>query len=94
MATYYRNRTTGIIQSHPQSGIGDSLNSDEIGQDGKPLKPHTSLAPSVDEVKRARDLITPKSNPLTEALASSKETREKTTARKPVSGNSKQEGAD
>jgi hypothetical protein len=60
MTAYYRNRTTGLLQSHPKSGLGEFFNSDEIGQDGKPVKPHTSLAPSKDELKRARDLMTDK----------------------------------
>lgn len=54
---YYRNRTTGRVQYHPQSGIGDSLNSDEIAENGKPVKPRTSLAPSSDELRRAKDLL-------------------------------------
>lgn len=39
MTAYYRNRETGIIQAHPVSGIGDSLNSDEVGVDAKPIVP-------------------------------------------------------
>ena len=54
---YYRNRTTGIIQSHPKSGIGDSLNSDEVGQDGKPVKPFVALPITPDKVKKAKSLM-------------------------------------
>jgi|GEM_PF-4449445 len=36
--TYYRNRTTGKIQAHPKSGLGERFNADEVGQDGKPVK--------------------------------------------------------
>lgn len=52
MTAYYRNRETGIVQAHPQSGIGESLNSDEIEDNGKPVKPRTSLAPTKDELKK------------------------------------------
>ena len=38
MTAYYRNRETGIIQQHPKSGLGETFNSDEVGQDGKPVK--------------------------------------------------------
>jgi|GEM_PF-2884362 len=55
--TFYRNRETGLVQSHPKSGIGDSLNADEIGEDAKPVKPYTSLAPSRKEVKAAKGLM-------------------------------------
>jgi hypothetical protein len=54
---YYRHNVTGKTQFHPKSGIGDSLNSVEIGEDGKPVKPRTSLAPSADEIKRAKALL-------------------------------------
>jgi hypothetical protein len=57
MTTYYRNRETDKIQSHPQSGLGESLNADEIGEDGKAVKPRTSLAPSKGELKAASDLL-------------------------------------
>lgn len=39
MTTYYRNRETGIIQSHQVSGLGDFFNSDEVGEDAKPILP-------------------------------------------------------
>lgn len=35
----YKNRETGIVQYHPRSGIGDSLNSDEVSDDSKPVVP-------------------------------------------------------
>jgi len=76
MGTFYRNRETGIIQSHPQSGIGDSLNSDEIGEDGKPVKPFVKLPITPDKVKRAS------------ALAKG----DKTTEANPGIGDSTQEG--
>lgn len=57
MAPYYRNNETGIIQAHPQSGLGDVFNSVEIAEDGKPIKPHTSLAPSADELRSAKQLL-------------------------------------
>lgn len=49
----YKNRETGIIQSHPRSGIGDSLNSDEVGEDSKPVVP---LGASKAETKRRVNL--------------------------------------
>lgn len=55
--THYRNRETGKVFFHPKPGIGDSLNSDEIGEDGKPVKPITSLAPSKTELKAASDAM-------------------------------------
>ncbi len=54
---YYRNDTTGRVQFHPKSGIGKSLGSTEIAEDGKPVKPRTSLAPSSDELRRAKALL-------------------------------------
>jgi hypothetical protein len=60
---YYRNDTTGKVQFHPKSGIGASLGSTEIAEDGKPVKPRTTLAPSADEIKRAKALL--KDNRLT-----------------------------
>lgn len=57
MNTFYRNRETDKVQSHPQSGIGESLNADEIGEDARPVKPRTSLAPSPEEVKAGRALL-------------------------------------
>lgn len=54
---FYRNKTTGLIQHHPVSGIGDSLNSVEIEETGRPIKPRTSKAPSADERRRANQLI-------------------------------------
>lgn len=57
MTAYYRNRVTGIVQAHPKSGIGDSLNSDEIGQDGKPIKPFVALPITKDKIKSAKSLL-------------------------------------
>jgi len=56
MTAFYRNRETGIVQSHPVSGLGESFNSDEIGEDGKPVKPVIPLGASADEAKRLREL--------------------------------------
>jgi hypothetical protein len=56
MTTYYRNRETGLVQPHPKSGIGESLNADEIGEDARPVKPRTSPAPAKAERKAAIDL--------------------------------------
>jgi len=55
--TYYRNRETGRVQFHPKSGLGETFNADEIGEDGKPVKPYTSLAPSKAELKEATQLL-------------------------------------
>ena len=55
--TYYRNRETGLVQYHPTPGLGEDFNSTEIGEDGKSVKPYTSLAPSADELRRAKALI-------------------------------------
>lgn len=54
MSALYRNRTTGIIQRHPVSGIGESLNSDEIGEDGKPF---VKLPITKDKIKQAKNLM-------------------------------------
>lgn len=54
---FYRNNETGKVQFHPKSGIGKSLGSTEIAEDGKPVKPRTSLAPSADEMRRAKALL-------------------------------------
>jgi hypothetical protein len=51
--TFYRNRETGIIQAHPVSGLGETFNSDEVGEDAKPIVP---LGASTDETKRRLDL--------------------------------------
>lgn len=50
---WYRNRETGIIQAHPVSGLGDVFNSDEVGEDAKPVIP---LGAPADETKRRLDL--------------------------------------
>lgn len=54
---YYRNNETGKVQFHPKPGIGASLGSTEIAEDGKPVKPRTSLAPSSDELRSAQALL-------------------------------------
>ncbi len=59
---YYRNRQTGKVQMHPVSGLGDTFNADEIGEDGKTIKPYTSLAPSKTELKEANELLKDKSS--------------------------------
>ena len=94
MGTFYRNRTTGRVQSHPQSGIGDSLNSDEIGQDGKPVKPRTSLAPSKAELKSAKALLKDHTATPIEVAANAAVVAKaaKTTEAKTGTGDSTQEG--
>lgn len=57
MTTFYRNRETGIIVAHPVAGIGDSLNSDEVGEDGKALKPFVALPITPDKIKAAQELM-------------------------------------
>lgn len=57
MTTYYRNRTTGNIQGHPHSGLGESFNSEEVGQDGKPIKPFVKTPITKDKIKRAKSLM-------------------------------------
>ena len=94
--TYYRNRATGKVSFHPKSGLGETFNADEIGEDGKPVKPRTSLAPSADELKRAKELLKDNSGtPLEQAAAEALIERAadtKTTGSKPAAGDSKQEG--
>jgi hypothetical protein len=50
---YYEHNVTGKRSWHPKSGIGDSLNATEIGEDGHAVKPKTSLAPSKEELREA-----------------------------------------
>lgn len=96
MATFYRNRETGKVQSHPKSGIGESLNADEIGEDGKPVKPRTSLAPTTAELKAAKALLKGHASPLETAanqavldrVAAEKAKANKTTDASPGSGDS------
>lgn len=78
MTAYYRNRETGLVQSHPQSGLGEFFNADEIGEDGQTVKPRTSLAPSAKEIKDAKDLMkdhtaNPKTTKATSGSGDSKE---------------------
>ena len=50
MTAYYRNRETDIVQAHPVSGLGETFNSIEVGEDGKPIdgsKPKAKRAPKV-----------------------------------------------
>lgn len=54
--TWYRNRETGIIQHHPVSGLGDAFNSEEVGEDGKPVKPRVPLGASKQETQRLVNL--------------------------------------
>ena len=54
---YYRNRETDIVQWHPQSGLGDFFNSDEIGEDGKPVKPFVTLPITPEKIKDAKSLM-------------------------------------
>ena len=93
MGTYYRNRETGKVQFHPKSGLGETFNADEIGDDGKLVKPRTSLAPTPSEIKAAKELMRDKSaSPLEVAASEALVERATKTTDKPV-GNSKQEGA-
>ena len=61
MTFYYRNRETGLVQPHPTSGLGESLNSDEIGKDGKPVKPYIPLGASPEVIAERVKLL--KGNP-------------------------------
>jgi hypothetical protein len=54
---YYEHNITGNRSFHPVSGLGKTFNATEIGEDGKPVKPKTSLAPSADELKDAKALL-------------------------------------
>lgn len=58
--TLYRNRETGIVQFHPTAGLGDSFNSDEIGEDGKPVKPFVKTPITDDKVRDAKSLMADK----------------------------------
>lgn len=80
MSPFYRNRETGIVQAHPKSGIGNSLNSDEIGQDGKPVKPFVALPITPEKIGKAKGLMRGGG------------TAETTTEAKTGTGDSKQEG--
>lgn len=97
MTAYYRNRETGLVQAHPVSGLGESFNSDEIGEDGKPVKPYTSLAPTADELRAAKALLKdPSANPLDVAaseafLAAATKNSEKAAARKAAAEEKKAE---
>lgn len=57
MTAFYRSRVTGKVQSHPKSGLGESFNSDEIGQDGKPVKPFVALPITKEKIKDAQSLM-------------------------------------
>lgn len=94
MGTYYRNRETGIVQFHPVSGLGDDFNADEIGEDGKPVKPRTSLAPTADEIRNAKALLKDNTGDPIQIAASEAviEAASKTTASKPAAGDSNKEG--
>lgn len=54
---FYRNRETGIVQFHPTAGLGDSFNSDEIGEDGKAVKPFVNLPITDDKIRDAKSLM-------------------------------------
>lgn len=69
---YYRNRETGIIQSHPTAGLGDSFNSDEVGQDGKTVKPFVALPISDAKIKEAKSLMKPHTPEATTGTGSAK----------------------
>lgn len=57
MSTFYRNRETGKVQAHPKSGLGEFFNSDEIGLDGKPVKPFVKHPVTKDKIKEAKSLM-------------------------------------
>lgn len=71
--TFYRNRETGIIQSHPTAGLGDSFNSDEVGEDGKPVKPFIPLGASTEETSRRIKLAKAKTPEATTGTGSTNE---------------------
>ena len=54
---YYRNRVTDQVSFHPVSGLGETFNAEEIADNGKPVKPRTSLAPTAQELKDAKGLL-------------------------------------
>ena len=63
METFYRNHVTGKIQAHPKSGLGERFNADEVGQNGKPIKPFVKTPVTKDEIKKAKSLMkTPDAN--------------------------------
>jgi hypothetical protein len=74
MTTLYRNRKTGLIQAHPTAGQGDVFNSDEIGEDGKPVKPFVKLPVTDDKIKAARTLMGGKRAPESEPESTKKTT--------------------
>jgi hypothetical protein len=89
MSALYRNRNTGIVFSHPRSGIGEALHSDEVEVTGKPVdasKPRVRLGSSKSDVAKARKSQSPKSSANVSAPT-------KTTDSNPAVGDSKQEGA-
>lgn len=49
---YYRNRETGLIQAHPVHGLGEAFNSDEVGEDAKPILPLGSDAATVGKATK------------------------------------------
>lgn len=56
IGTYYRNRETGYISWHPVSGLGDTFNAEEVGENGKPILPLGSSAETTAKaVKTAHD---------------------------------------
>ena len=79
--TFYEHNVTGKRSFHPVSGIGDSLNATEIGEDGKVIKPRTSLAPTPQQLKAAKDALKDKGD------------RPKTAEAKTGTGDNNQEGA-
>jgi len=82
---YYEHNVTGKRSFHPKSGIGASLNATEIGEDGKAVKPRTSLAPTKAELKAGKEALRDRTG------SPSRST--KTTEAKTGTGESKQEGA-
>jgi hypothetical protein len=69
MTAYYRNRETGIVQAHPVSGLGEFFNAEEVGLDGKPVKPVIPLGASAAEQKRLTKLAKATAEATAEAIA-------------------------
>lgn len=57
MTTFYRNLETGKVQVHPVSGLGEFFNAEEVGEDGKAVKPFVALPITPDKVRDAKALL-------------------------------------
>lgn len=87
MSAYYRNRETGQVQAHPTPGLGEFFNSDEIGEDGKIVKPFIPLGASSDEAKHLLALAKDENATIE---AANKAQADKTTDAKPGTGDKKE----